>query len=91
MSSNFDPDEPHGLVSHDPAVSWAIEIEFDGPERSIFRSARSVILDGESVQVQTVDGGYEVFPIGSIRKILSMRAISPQSYTDEELSADEIY
>ena len=73
-------------------LSWAVEIEFsDKLQKSVFRSVRKVILDGECVQLQLLDGSYEAFPIEHVRKTLSMRAIIPTDYTGDDLRADELY
>lgn len=91
--TNHDPDELDvQFASEGSGLAWGVEIEFDSKvDSSIFRSARRVILDGDCAQIQLLDGSYEAFPIGKIRKILSMRAELPSSYTDEDISADEIY
>ena len=73
------------------ALAWGVEIQLDGPGKSFFRSARRVILDDVSAQIQLADGGYEAYPIGKVRKILSMRVVVRPSYTDEESTPDEIY
>ena len=91
MTSDYDPSELEGFADAESALIWGVEIEFDGRDKSIFRSAQRVMLDGECVQIQTLDGSFEAFPIRNVRKILSMRAERPQRYTDEELSSDEIY
>lgn len=72
-------------------VSWGVEIQLSGRQKSFFRSARRVILDDSGAQIQLEDGSVEAYPIERVRKILSMRATPRPSYTDEELSADEIY
>lgn len=92
MTGN-DPDELDVRFTEEGSgLAWGVEIEFDtGGEKSVFRSARRVILDGDCVQVQLLDGAYESYPIGRVRKILSMRAELPSSYTDGDISADEIY
>lgn len=87
-----DPDELDiQFAPEGSGLSWGVEIEFDGKESSEFRSARRVILDGDCAQIQLLDGSYEAFPIGSVRKILSMRAERPPSYTDGDAIADELY
>ena len=92
MTSDHDPDElVDGYAAGETTLVWGVEIEFDGKKRSIFRSAQRVMLDGECAQIQLLDGAYEAFPIGAVRKILSMRSTRPQGYTDKELSSDEIY
>jgi hypothetical protein len=71
---------------------WGVEIEFDlASDASIFHSAQRVILDGDCVQIQLLDGTYEVHPIARVRKILSMRAKRSPVYTDEDVSTDELY
>lgn len=72
--------------------AWGVEIEFDSStEKSVFRSAKSVTLDGEHVQIELLDGTFEAFHIQRIRKVLSMRATVTGGYTDEDVSADELY
>lgn len=72
-------------------VSWGVEIELSRNEKSIFRAAQRVILDDTCVRIQLENGACEAYPIDNVRKILSMRAEPRPRYTDEELSADEIY
>lgn len=88
--TDFEPDW-EAEDSTTPRLIWGVEIEFDGRGKSIFRSARRVILDGTSAQIQLLDGAYEAFPIEKVRKVLSMKSELPQGYTDEELGSDEIY
>ena len=93
MTSGFDPDETDvQFTEENPGLAWGVEIEADSVvDKSIFRSARRVILDGGAVQVQLLDGSYEAYPIGRVRKVLAMRAALPEGYTDPGPSADEIY
>ena len=93
MTTPLDPDELDiRFLDGDAGLAWGVEIELDTRlEKSIFRSARRVILDGGCVQVQLLDGAYEAYPIARVRKILAMRAASLASYTAEEPNADEIY
>lgn len=71
---------------------WGVELEFsDQTKRSVFYSARRVVLDGEFVQIQLRDGSYTTYPVAKIRKILSMRSEQVVAYTDEDTNADEIY
>jgi hypothetical protein len=88
--TDFDPDW-ESQDNTTPKMIWGLEIEWDRREQSIFRSARRVILDDSSAEIQTLDGAYETFPIERIRKILAMKSEAPQGYTDEDLGADEIY
>ena len=93
MTSGYDPDEMDlQFTQENSGLSWGIEIESDSVSgKSIFRSARRVILDGEAVQVQLLDGSYEAYPIGRVRKVLAMRATVPEGYTDPGPGVDEIY
>ena len=88
----FESDEMEVQFTKDSAsLSWGVEIEFsDKLQESIFRSVRKVLLDGECVQLQLLDGSYEAFQIEQVRKILSMRA-TPLGYTGDNVSADELY
>lgn len=73
-------------------MTWGVEIEFElADDESIFHVARRVILDGDCVQIQLLDGTYEVHPIERVRKVLAMRAKRSPVYTDEDVSMDELY
>lgn len=92
--TNRDPDELDIKFAEEEDVSvfWSVEVEFsDSAQKSVFYSARRIVLDGEYAQIQLPDGTYASFPIGQIRKVLSMRADPPTGYTDKDLSADELY
>lgn len=92
MSDDFDLDELGPDFDEAGAEAfWGVEIESSQRERSIFRSARRVILDGNCAQVQLPDGTFEAYPLARVRKVLAMRLEPRPRYTDEELSADEIY
>jgi len=96
MSTPYDQDdddeEEFEDSSDNDSPSWGVEIELSSAnEKSVFRSARRVILDGQCAQVQLKDGSYEAWPIGLVRKVLSMRAADGSGYTDESLSEDGIY
>jgi len=92
--TNYDPEELDISYADEGGVivAWGVEIELsDQSQRSIFHSARKVVLDGEFAQIQLMDGTYESYPIDQVRKILAMRANPQAGYTDEDLSADELY
>lgn len=89
------PDE--NLDLRDPAKDestpiWGIEVEFqDRSKKSVFHSAKKVILDGDYVQVQLLDSKYVAYPLIDVRKVLSVRARSLSGYTGKELKADGPY
>lgn len=93
VTSGHDPDEMDlQFAEENSGLAWGVEIESDSVAgKSIFRSARRVILDGEAVQVQLLDGSYEAYPFGRVRKVLAMRAAVPEGYTDPGPAVDDIY
>ena len=88
-----DPDEIDiKFAEEDAGVPWGIELELsDLALKSVFYSARRIVLDGEFAQIQLPDGTYGSYPIEQIRKILVMRADPNTGYTDQELNTDELY
>lgn len=83
-TSTAGDEEPSGLA-------WGVEVEPVGTGSSVFYSARRVVLGAEYVEIQLLDGKYVAHPIENVRKVLSMRAKEPTSYTDEEPTPDEFY
>jgi len=95
--SGVDPDDLDiKFADEETGVAWGVELEFaDQKQPSVFYSARKVVLDGEFAQIQLPDGTYASYPIGQVRKILSMKADPPPGYTEDDdiadLSDDELY
>ena len=91
--STSDPDELDiKFAEEDAGVAWGIELELtDLALKSVFYSARRIVLDGEFAQIQLPDGTYASYPIAQIRKILVMRADPKTGYTDQDLNTDELY
>jgi hypothetical protein len=90
--TDFDPDELDIKYADEGGnVAWGVEVESSDPDqKSVFHSARRVVLDAEYAQIQHDDGTYTSYPIEQVRKILAMRADPPTVYTDEDLT-DELY
>jgi len=71
-------------------LAWGVEVEPSGPGKSVFYSARKVVLNAEYVEIQLLDGKYVAIPIKQVRKVMSIRAKPKTDYTDDS-SSDEIY
>lgn len=78
-------------------VFWGVEVDFsfdrslNTDRKSLFYSARKVVLDENYVQIQLPNGKYQCFPIHQVRKVLAMRATVSTGYTGEDFSPDELY
>ena len=72
--------------------SWGIEVEFSNNlDQSVFRTVKKMILDDKFVQLHLPDGVCESFPVGHVRKVLSMKTNSSLESNGEDVSADELY
>lgn len=72
-------------------LAWGVEVTPSGPGNSMFFSARRVLLCGDHVEIQLLDGKFVSYPIAQVRKVLSMRASEPSGYTGDTPLPDEFY
>jgi hypothetical protein len=75
----------------DSGLAWGVEVTPSGPGNSVFFSARRVILSGDHVEIQLLNGKYMSYPIDQVRKVLSMRATGTSGYTGDTPLPDEFY
>lgn len=65
---------------------WGVEVVFvESSTKSVFHSARRLILDKDCVQVQLPDGSYVAYSVEEVRKVLSMRG---RIEAEEDTSSD---
>lgn len=73
--SDDDEDVGQGSSDGDYIVVWGVEIEINKRrEKSHMFSARQLVMDHESVQIQLADGECIVYPIDQVRKVLVMKS-----------------